>query len=62
MSEEFIPVSQLARHVDFEAEVAALAWQYYVEEDFPEGRSQEHWFRAEGEVRRRHAASPAETT
>lgn len=60
MSEESIPVSELARHVDFEAEVAKLAWQYYVEEDFPEGRSQEHWFRAEAEIRRRHATPQPE--
>jgi hypothetical protein len=55
MSEDSIPVSELARHVEFEEEVAALAWMYYVEEGYPEGRSQEHWFRAEAEVRRRHA-------
>ena len=56
MPEEFVPLSALARHVEYENEVAALARRFYEEEGCPEGRAAEHWVRAEAEVHRRHAS------
>jgi len=62
MSEESISLSALARHFEYEVEVASLARQYYEEEGCPEGRALQHWVRAENEIRKRHEASvtPAE--
>lgn len=53
------PVYAVAQHFEYEVEVAALARQYYEEEGRPEGRSIDHWLRAEREIRRRMAAPPA---
>jgi len=36
---------------DLEAEIARLAHRYYEEEGRPEGRAEEHWFRAEREIK-----------
>ena len=62
MPEDYIPLSSLIRHCEFEAEVEALARQYYEEEGRPEGRALDHWIRAENEVRRRHAVADEEAT
>ena len=32
-------------------EIARLAFRYYEEEGRPEGRAEEHWFRAEREIK-----------
>ena len=34
-----------------EAEIARLAYRYYEEEGRPEGKSDEHWLRAEMEIK-----------
>lgn len=34
-----------------EEEIARLAHRYYEEEGRPEGRAEEHWFRAEREIK-----------
>jgi hypothetical protein len=49
MTEEHPAISAVGRHFDEEVEIAALAHRYYVEEGCPEGRSLEHWLRAERE-------------
>jgi len=43
----------LGRISDEEAGIATLAYRYYKEEGFPEGRTHKHWLRAEQEVRGR---------
>ena len=53
MSEESLPSSPIRVHPNEEAEISALAYRYYCEEGCPEGKSHEHWVRAEREVRRR---------
>ena len=62
MPEEYIPLSSLIRHYEFEVAVEALARQYYEEEGRPAGRALDHWVRAENEVRRRHAVAGEEPT
>jgi len=42
--------SAVGTHMDHLTEVAALAQRYYEEEGRPEGRSMEHWLRAEREL------------
>jgi hypothetical protein len=59
MSEDPSPYSAVAQHFEYEVEVAALARQYYEEEGRPEGRSLDHWLRAEREIRRRMGISKA---
>jgi hypothetical protein len=54
MSEEQIPLAELARHWEYEKEVAAQAYLYYLEEGRPSGREREHWLRAEQAVRERN--------
>lgn len=50
MSEEIHPTeSAVGQH--FEEEIAKLAYRYYEEEGRPEGRAEEHWHRAVGELR-----------
>jgi len=56
MSEIHPSPSAIGTHLDEEVEIAALAQRYYEEEGRPEGRSLEHWLRAERELRP-HAAS-----
>ena len=56
MSEQNLP-----RHSDEEAEIAALAYRFYCEEGCPEGKADEHWTRAEREVRGK-AESASETS
>ncbi len=34
-----------------EAEIARLAYRYYEEEGRPEGKAEEHWLRAEMEIK-----------
>ena len=51
MSEESLPSSPIRVHSDEEAEIAALAYRFYCEEGCPEGKADEHWLRAEQEVR-----------
>jgi len=57
MSEEQIPVSELALHCEYERQVAAQAYLYYLEEGRPAGRDREHWLRAEKAVRERNLAN-----
>ena len=57
MSEEQIPVSELALHCEYERQVAAQAYLYYLEEGRPAGRDREHWLRAEKAVRARNLAN-----
>lgn len=53
MPEEHVSVSAVGRHFDEEVEIAALAQRFYEEEGRPEGRSLEHWRRAEKEIHQR---------
>jgi hypothetical protein len=55
MSEEQISLADLARHCEFEKQVAAQAYLFYLEEGCPSGKEREHWFRAEEAVRQRNA-------
>ena len=57
MFEENIPVSELALHCEYEKQVAAQAYLYYLEEGRPAGRDREHWLRAEKAVRERNLAN-----
>ena len=41
-----------------EADIAALAHRYYEEEGHPEGKAEEHWARAEREIRKQCTAEP----
>ncbi len=59
MPVEHVSVSAVGRHFDEEVEIAALAQRFYEEEGRPEGRSLEHWQRAEKEIRQRKL-SPAQ--
>ncbi len=43
--------STSANDANPEEEIARLAHRYYEEEGRPEGRSEEHWFRAEREIK-----------
>jgi hypothetical protein len=63
MLKEQIPVSELALHYEYEKQVAAQAYLYYLEEGRPAGRDREHWLRAETAVREGNLAkvSAAET-
>ncbi len=54
MSEEQISLADLARHWEYEKQVAAQAYLYYLEEGRPEGKEREHWARAEQAVRKRN--------
>ena len=51
MSEESLPSSPITVHSDEDAEIAALAYRFYCQEECPEGKAHEHWLRAEQEVR-----------
>ena len=51
MPEDQIPLSDLARHYEYEKQVAAQAYLYYLEEGRPAGKEREHWARAEQAVR-----------
>jgi hypothetical protein len=51
MSEESLPSSPSRVQSDEQAEIAALAYRLYCEEGRPEGKADEHWSRAEREVR-----------
>jgi Protein of unknown function (DUF2934) len=53
--------SAIGTHLDETVEIAALAHRYYEEEGCPEGRSLEHWTRAEREYRAAYNA-PAPAT
>ena len=59
MTEEHPSVSAVGSHLDEEIEIAALAHRYYEEEGCQEGRSLEHWLRAEREFHDRHFSGPA---
>lgn len=48
-------------HSDEEAEIAARAYRFYCEEGCPEGKANEHWMRAEREVRIRMESVGPET-
>ena len=50
MTEEDSSGSAERSYVDQEAEIAALAYRFYEEEGRPEGRSSDHWLRAEREI------------
>lgn len=53
MTETHPSVSAVGQYLDEQVEIAALAQQYYQDEGCPEGRSEEHWLRAEREIRQR---------
>jgi hypothetical protein len=59
MPEDSIALSELARHVQYEAEIATLARRYYEEEGCVEGKALDHWLRAEKEIQQR---MPPEST
>ena len=50
MPEEQHP-STSAVGLHFDEQIALLAYRYYEEEGRPEGRAEEHWHRAEKELR-----------
>ena len=54
MPEEQISLSELARHCEYERQVAARAYLFYLEEGRPVGRDREHWLRAENAIRERN--------
>ena len=56
MSEEQIPLADLARHCEYEKQVAAQAYLFYLEEGRPQGREREHWLRAEKAIRERNSS------
>lgn len=45
------PSSTPTTDANLEAEIARLAHRYYEEEGRPEGRAEEHWLRAEREIK-----------
>ncbi len=47
--------------MDEQTKIAALAQRYYEEEGRPEGKAEEHWLRAERELRGPTAPSAPET-
>ena len=51
MSPEPLPPAEAATAVPPECDIARLAYSYYVEEGCPEGFAQEHWVRAEQNLR-----------
>lgn len=60
MNESHPPVSAVAAR--FEEEIGALAHSYYEDEGRPEGLAQDHWLRAEQQIRARHESEPAPET
>jgi len=58
---EFHPSeSAVGAHFDEELEITALAQRFYEEEGRPEGRSLEHWLRAEREIHARRRTDLSE--
>ena len=53
MTEQHPSISAVGSHFDEAVEIAALAQKYYEQEGRPEGRSLEHWLRAEQELHQR---------
>jgi len=53
MKEQHPSISAVGSHFDEAVEIAALAQKFYEQEGRPEGRSLEHWLRAEQELHRR---------
>ncbi|MDB6168207.1 MAG: hypothetical protein JWM88_1071 [Verrucomicrobia bacterium] len=53
-------VSAVGAHLDELTEIAALAQRYYEEEGRPDGRSLEHWLRAERELHPHRISQPAQ--
>ncbi len=53
MNEQHPSISAVGAHLD--EEIAKLARRYYDEEGQPEGRAEEHWLRAERELREQNA-------
>ena len=53
MNGQISSISAVESSFDEETEIAALAYRFYEEEGRPEGRADEHWFRAERELRER---------
>jgi hypothetical protein len=53
-------VSAIGSHLDDKTAIAVLARRYYEEEGCPEGKSLEHWLRAERELHPPVAPSKAE--
>ena len=51
MSEESLLSSPSRVQPDEEAEIGALAYRFYCEEGCPEGKADEHWSRAERQMR-----------
>ncbi len=45
------PLYNPTNDASLEAEIARLAYRYYEEEGRPEGRADEHWLRAEREIK-----------
>ncbi len=48
---ELPPPAEVATDVPLEGDIARLAYSYYQEEGCPEGFAQEHWCRAEQNLR-----------
>ncbi|MDP1591634.1 MAG: DUF2934 domain-containing protein [Prosthecobacter sp.] len=46
MSEELAPPPATPTGVPFEEDIARLAYRYYEEENRPDDRADEHWYRA----------------
>ena len=53
MSDQNLLTSPIRLHSDDEAEIATLAYRFYCEEGCPQGKADEHWMRAEREIRGR---------
>ena len=51
MSDQNLLTSPIRLHSDEEAEIATVAYRFYCEEGCPGGKADEHWMRAEREVR-----------
>ncbi len=60
MTEYHAPESAVGAR--FEDEISALARRYYEDEGRPEGRSLDHWLRAENELRRQSSSKPLRET
>lgn len=53
MNELESSISAIGANLDEETAIATLAYRFYEEEGRPEGMAEEHWLRAERELRRR---------
>ena len=62
MSEESLLSSPSRVQSDEQAEIAALAYLFYCEEGSPEGKADEHWSRAERQMRCKTSSANLESS